>query len=299
MTMAYQFRGTGVAMVTPFKKDGEVDHDRLVDHTERLISNGVNYLVVLGTTAETPTLSAEEKNEVIRLVTGTNGGRIPVLVGAGGNNTRAAVEGVKTMDLEGVSGLLSVAPYYNKPSQEGMYRHFSAIAAVSQLPLMLYNVPGRTGSNIAADTVLRLAHDLPEKIVAVKEASGDFDQVMSIIRRRPDGFLVVSGDDSITLPLIGAGGDGVVSVIGNAYPGLFSTMVSAALEGAFDKARELHYRLLPMMKAIFKEGNPAGVKASMEIQGWIDHVLRLPLIPVSDQLYSEIRSLDRELQQGN
>ena len=284
-------------MVTPFRKDGEVDHDRLADHTERLIRNGVNYLVVLGTTAETPTLSAEEKNEVIRLVTGTNGGRIPVIVGAGGNNTRAVVEAVKTMDLKGVSGLLSVAPYYNKPSQEGLYRHFSAIAAVSQVPLMLYNVPGRTGSNIAADTVLRLAHDLPGKIVAVKEASGDFDQVMSIIRSRPDGFLVVSGDDSIALPLIAAGGDGVISVIGNAYPGLFSTMVAAALEGAFDKARELHYRLLPMMKAIFKEGNPAGVKASMEIQERIENVLRLPLIPVSDPLYSEIRSLDRELHQ--
>ncbi len=284
-------------MVTPFTKDGEVDHGRLADHTERLIQNGVNYLVVLGTTAETPTLSAKEKNEVVRRVIGTNGGRIPVIVGAGGNNTRAVVEAVKTMDLKGVSGLLSVAPYYNKPSQEGLYRHFSAIAAVSQVPLMLYNVPGRTGSNIAADTVLRLAHDLPGKIVAVKEASGDFDQVMSIIRSRPDGFLVVSGDDSIALPLIAAGGDGVISVIGNAYPGLFSTMVAAALEGAFDKARELHYRLLPMMKAIFKEGNPAGVKASMEIQEWIENVLRLPLIPVSDPLYSEISSLDRELHQ--
>jgi 4-hydroxy-tetrahydrodipicolinate synthase len=296
--MAYQFRGTGVAMVTPFKQNGEVDYDRLVDHTERLIRNGVNYLVVLGTTAETPTLSAKEKNEVVRRVTGTNGGRIPVIVGAGGNNTRAVVEGVKTMDLEGVAGLLSVAPYYNKPSQEGLYQHFSAIAAVSQVPLMLYNVPGRTGSNISADTVLRLAHDLPGKIVGVKEASGDFDQVMSIIRNRPENFLVVSGDDSIALPLIAAGGDGVVSVIGNAYPGMFSTMVAAAVEGAFDKARDLHYRLLPMMKAIFKEGNPAGVKASMEIQGWIENVLRLPLVPVSDPLYSEIRSLDRELHQG-
>lgn len=299
MAFEHQFRGTGVAMVTPFNQGGEVDYDKLMLHTDRLISNGVNYLVVLGTTAETPTLSAEEKKEVVRRVVEANGGRVPVIVGAGGNNTRSTVESVRSMDLNGVNGLLSVVPYYNKPSQEGMYQHFSAIAAVSEIPLMLYNVPGRTGSNITADTVLRLAHDLPDKIIAIKEASGDFSQVMRIIRDRPDGFMVVSGDDAISLPMIGAGGDGVISVTGNAYPALFSTMIAAALEGAFDKARELHYRLFPMMKAVFKEGNPAGVKASMEIQGWIENVLRLPLIPVTGDLYSEIRALDQQLRKGN
>jgi len=286
-------------MVTPFKRDGQVDYDRLENHTGQLINKGINYLVVLGTTAETPTLSAREKNEVVLRVVEANRGRIPVIVGAGGNDTQTIVESVKSMDLRGVDGLLSVAPYYNKPSQEGMYRHFSAIATASELPLMLYNVPGRTGSNIKAETVLRLAHDLPDKIVAIKEASGDFSQVMEIIKDRPEGFLVVSGDDSIALPMVAAGGDGVVSVIGNAYPALLSTMIAAALEGAFDKARELHYRLLPMMKAVFKEGNPAGVKASMEIQGWIENVLRLPLIPVSGTLYSEIRVLDQQLRKGN
>ena len=232
---------------------------------------------------------------MVRCVVDASGGRVPVIVGAGGNDTRATVESVISMDKAGVSGLLSVAPYYNKPSQEGMYQHFSAIAAFSDIPLMLYNVPGRTGSNISAVTALRLAYDFPGKIVAIKEASGDLDQVMGIIRERPEGFLVVSGDDAIALPLIALGGDGVVSVIGNAYPGHFSTMVAAALEGACEKARELHYRLYPMMKALFREGNPAGVKASMEVQGWIENVLRLPLVPVSDTLHREIAELDRLL----
>jgi len=285
-------------MVTPFNREGEVDHEKLMLHTDRLIRNGINYLVVLGTTAETPTLSAAEKNEVVRHVVEAGGGRVPVIVGAGGNDTRATVDLVRSMDLRGVNGLLSVAPYYNKPSQEGIYQHFSAIAAVSELPLILYNVPGRTGSNIRAETVLRLAADFPDKIVAVKEASGDLNQVMEIIGNRPEGFMVISGDDSISLSLIASGGDGVISVIANAYPALFSTMIAAALEGAFGKARELHYRLFPMMKAIFKEGNPAGVKAAMEIQGWTENVLRLPLIPVTGKLYAEIRELDRQLHQG-
>jgi len=295
MALAHQFTGTGVAMVTPFNPVGDVDFDRLILHTDRLIRNGINYLVVLGTTAETPTLSASEKSDVVRCVVDACGGRVPIIVGAGGNDTRSAVEMMKTMDLNGVNGLLSVAPYYNKPSQEGMYQHFSALAAVADLPVMLYNVPGRTGSNISAETVLRLANDFRGTIVAVKEASGDFEQVMDIIGKKPEDFLVVSGDDSITLPMIAIGGDGVVSVIGNAYPALFSTMVSAALDGSFEKARELHYRLSPMMKAIFKEGNPAGVKASMEIQGWIENVLRLPLVPATEKLYQEIRELDSKL----
>ncbi len=282
-------------MITPFSQNGEIDFDTLALHTDRLIKNGINYLVALGTTAETPTLSAGEKSDVVRCVVEANGGRVPVIVGASGNDTRASVESITKMDLNGIDGLLCVAPYYNKPSQEGMYQHFAAIGAVARVPVMLYNVPGRTGSNISSETTLRLAGDFQGTIVAVKEASGNFEQIMEIIRDRPEGFLVVSGDDSITLPMIAAGGDGVVSVLGNAYPALTSTMVAAALENALEKARELHYRLLPMMKAIFKEGNPAGVKASMEIQGWIGNVLRLPLIPATKKLYEEIAQLDRRL----
>jgi len=282
-------------MVTPFDQKGEVDYQALEMLTNRLINHGVNYLVVLGTTAETPALKEKEKEEVVRIVAAACGNRVPIIVGAGGNDTQAVCEKVKAISRDGIDGLLSVAPYYNKPSQEGIYRHFEAIASVSELPVMLYNVPGRTGSNISAETTLRLAHDFQGKIVAIKEASGNFDQLMEIIRLRPDGFLVVSGDDATTLPLIAAGGDGLVSVIGNAYPALVSTMVAAALEGAVDKARELHYRLLPMMRAIFKEGNPTGVKAAMEIQGMIKNVLRLPLVPATELLYKEIEGLNSEL----
>ncbi len=262
---------------------------------DKLINNGINYLVVLGTTAETPTLSPKEKADVVSCVVEACGGRVPIMVGAGGNDTRSVVELVKSMKIPGVDGLLSVAPYYNKPTQEGIYQHFAAIAAVAELPVMLYNVPGRTSSNMTSNTMLRLAHDFVGTIVAVKEASGNFEQLMDMLRDRPDNFLVVSGDDSITLPMISAGGDGVVSVIGNAYPSLMSTMAEAALSGDYEQARLVHYRLFPMMKAIFKEGNPAGVKASMEIQGWIENVLRLPLIGATSSLYQEITELDRQL----
>ena len=289
---AQNFSGTGVAMVTPFNRSGDVDFDKLTLHTERLIHNGVNYLVVLGTTAETPTLSAKERQDVVGCVVNACGGRIPIVVGVGGNDTRSAIEAMQKLEPRGVNAILSVVPYYNKPSQEGIYQHFSAVAAASDLPLVLYNVPGRTGANMTSQTVLRLATDHPDRIVALKEASGNFEQVMEILKDKPSGFQLVSGDDSITLPMITLGGSGVVSVIGNGYPGLFSTMVAAALEGAYEKARELHYRLFPMMKAIFREGNPSGIKASMEIQGWIENVLRLPLVPVTERLYREISELD-------
>jgi 4-hydroxy-tetrahydrodipicolinate synthase len=220
------------------------------------------------------------------------------MLGLGGNDTRTVIETIKKTDTGHLQGLLSVSPYYNKPSQEGIYQHYAAIASLSELPVMLYNVPGRTGSNISAETVLRLAADFEGSIIGVKEASGNFEQVMEIIRQRPGGFLVVSGDDAITLPLIASGGDGAISVIGNAYPAMTSLMIAAALDASYIKARELHYRLFPMMRAIFKEGNPAGVKAAMEIQGWIDNVLRLPLIPVSSALYQEIVHLDARLQEG-
>lgn len=282
-------------MITPFTQAGEVDLDTLGMLTDRLINHGVSYLVVLGTTAETPVLKDKEKEEVIRCVVDACGKRVPIIAGAGGNDTRAVVERVKTMNLNGIDGILSVAPYYNKPTQVGIYQHFAAISAVSEVPVMLYNVPGRTGSNISAETTLRLANDFQGTIVAIKEASGNFDQVMEIIREKPEKFLVVSGDDAITLALIALGGDGLVSVIGNAYPALVSTMVAAALEGAMEKARELHYKLLPMMRAIFKEGNPTGVKAALEIRGLIKNVLRLPLIPATEMLYQEIEALDADL----
>lgn len=285
-----------MAMITPFKKDGEVDFNHLMIHANSLIEGGVRYLVVLGTTAETPTLSSGEKAEVTRCVVEANGGRVPVMLGIGGNDTRHVIETIRNTDTKEIQGILSVSPYYNKPSQEGIYQHYAAIASVCELPIMLYNVPGRTGSNISADTVLRLASDFPGTIIGVKEASGNFEQVMELIKRRPEDFLVVSGDDAISLPMIAAGADGAISVIGNAYPAMTSLMIASALDGSFEKARELHYRLFPMMKAIFKEGNPAGIKAAMEIRGWIDNVLRLPLIPVSAALYQEISSLDRQLQ---
>lgn len=295
MATTSQFSGTGVAMITPFTQAGEVDLDTLGMLTDRLINHGVSYLVVLGTTAETPVLKDKEKEEVIRCVVDACGKRVPIIAGAGGNDTRAVVERVKSMNLNGIDGILSVAPYYNKPTQVGIYQHFAAISAVSEVPVMLYNVPGRTGSNISAETTLRLANDFQGTIVAIKEASGNFDQVMEIIREKPEKFLVVSGDDAITLALIALGGDGLVSVIGNAYPALVSTMVAAALEGAMEKARELHYKLLPMMRAIFKEGNPTGVKAALEIRGLIKNVLRLPLIPATEMLYQEIEALDADL----
>ena len=296
MTALKLFGGTGVAMITPFQSNGDIDFDQLTIQTDSLINQGIAYLVVLGTTAETPTLSATEKKDILSCVKDACGNRVPIMLGIGGNDTRSVVESVKNANPGIIEGILSVTPYYNKPSQEGIYQHFAAIAAVSQLPVMLYNVPGRTGSNISADTVLRLASDFQSTIAGVKEASGDFDQVMQIIASRPEGFLVVSGDDAISLPLIAAGGDGVISVIGNAYPAQMSTMVASALNGSYEKAREIHYTLLPMMKAIFKEGNPAGVKAAMEVQGLTANVLRLPLIPASSALQQEIVKLNSRLQ---
>jgi 4-hydroxy-tetrahydrodipicolinate synthase len=292
MAVSDQFRGTGVAMITPFHKDGEIDFDRLTLHADRLINQGIGYLVVLGTTAETPTLSGKEKEDVVRCVLDACGNRVPVMAGVGGNDTRAVTDALKNSRLKGVQGILSVSPYYNKPTQEGIYQHFAAVASISELPVMLYNVPGRTSSNITSETTIRLATDFEGTIIGIKEASGDLIQVMDIILERPGGFLVVSGDDALTLPMLSAGGDGVISVIGNAYPALMSTMVASALDGSYKKARELHYRLFPMIKAIFMEGNPSGVKASMEIQGWIENPVRLPLIPVTNSLYKEIARLD-------
>jgi len=285
------FRGTGVAMITPFKADGEIDFGSLEAHTDRLIEKGINYLVALGTTAETPTLSKEERAEVVRCISSKIAGRVPLVIGAGGNNTRAVIEDIRNIDTEKADAILSVAPYYNKPSQEGLYQHFSAIASTSELPVILYNIPGRTGVNISIDTILKLAGDFPGQIIGVKEASGDLNQIMNIILNKPEGFLVISGDDGLAFPVVACGGDGVISVAGNALPAELASMISAALDNKLEAAREMHYRLLPLIPLLFKEGNPTGVKALMEMKGMIENNLRLPLIPSSTKLNEEISRL--------
>lgn len=292
MSQKGKFVGTGVAMVTPFNNDGAINFGLLERHTDELIKHGIDYLVVLGTTAETPTLTKKEKLEIIDIVKRNAGSRVPIIVGAGGNNTAEVVEWIKEIGTRGIDAYLSVAPYYSKPSQTGMIQHFSAIAASSELPLMIYNVPGRTGSNIEAPTMLQLAHDLGEKVVGVKEASGNFQQIMEIQKDKPEDFLLISGDDAIALPMISLGCDGVVSVIGNALPALLSEMINDALAGDYVKAREKHFRILPLISAIFKEGNPTGVKALMEIRGYGDNNLRLPLITATSALYEQIKQLN-------
>lgn len=293
------FKGTGVAMITPFREDGAVDYNRLQNHVEQLIHHDVDYLVALGTTAETPTLSNKEKKEIVRVVTETNGGRVPVVVGAGGNNTSEVISWIREIGSNGIDGYLSVVPYYNKPGHQGMVEHFSAIATAADAPVILYNVPGRTGTNMEAETVLTLVAEHPGKIVAVKEASGDFRQIMQIIDQRPEGFSVLSGDDAITLPMIAAGADGVISVIANAMPKHFSVMVNDALNDDFTSARQNHYALLPLMHAIFREGNPTGVKALMELRGFGKANLRLPLIPATKGLTGEIAELLRSFQESS
>ena len=286
-------KGLGVAMVTPFDNERNVDYNALTKLTRYLIENGVDYLVVQGTTGESVTLSEEEKKKVLACVLKENNGQLPVVLGMGGNNTQALINKIKSTDFTGVDALLSVAPYYNKPTQEGIYQHFKAIAEVSPLPIVLYNVPGRTSSNILPQTVLRLASI--ENIIAIKEASGSFDQFMEIIGNKPDGFLVISGDDGITQPFIAVGGDGVISVVGNAYPRLFSDMVHAALKDEMSHSRTLHYKILPIIPLLFQEGNPAGVKEVLMHKGIGSNVVRLPLVSVSDGLKNQLLAEDAKL----
>jgi 4-hydroxy-tetrahydrodipicolinate synthase len=282
------FQGTGVAIITPFTNKGAVDYEALGNHVDRLIDNGIDYLVILGTTGEAVTLNAQEKNEVIRYILEKADGRVPAVIGMGGNNTNEVVDKIKRTDFKGIKGILSVAPYYNKPSQEGLYQHFKQIAEASPVPVILYNVPGRTGVNIAAKTAIRLATDL-KNIVAIKEASGDMDQAMELIANKPNNFDIISGEDPLTLPFISLGFAGVISVMANACPKPFSQMVKHALIGDMAKARELHYQLLPLMDMLFAEGNPAGVKAALSAAKHIENQLRLPLVPVSQELYKKIQ----------
>lgn len=286
--MQNKLRGMGVALVTPFKQDGEIDFDALKRLVEYQITNGTDYLVVLGTTAETPTLTEEEKEAVIQTVVSTVHGRVPLVLGMGGNNTRTLVNKIRTSDFNGIDALLSVTPYYNKPSQEGLYRHYEAIAKASRLPIILYNVPGRTGVNMLPETTLRLAHDFPN-IVAIKEASGNFTQIDDIIKNKPERFSVISGDDGITYPLLTLGAVGVISVIGNAFPYEFSRMVRLALNGDYQHALLIHHQFTELIKLLFVEGNPAGVKSMLAAMGFIENRLRLPLVPTTITTYEKIR----------
>ena len=290
-----KFTGTGVAIITPFRNDKSVDFKSLGKLIEHLIANGVNYLVVLGTTGESVTLSKDEKHAVVNFVIETVNKRIPVVVGMGGNNTQEVINTISTFSFDGIDAILSVAPYYNKPSQEGIYQHFKAIATASPKPVILYNVPGRTGSNISAETTVRLAKNV-KNIIAIKEASGNFNQLMQIIQNKPKDFDVISGDDAITLPLISIGGAGVISVVANAYPAQFSAMVDIALKGDFKKAAELHYQLFEMIQALFEEGNPPGIKAVLKMMNICDNSVRLPLMPVSEKLYKKLEGLAKAIQ---
>ncbi len=277
------FKGTGVALVTPFKKDLSIDFtalDRLVNHCTE---GGVDYLVVMGTTGENPSLSSVEKDQVLQAVKQANHKGVPIVYGIGGNNTAALVNEMQERNLDGVDALLSVSPYYNKPTQEGIYQHYKTLSENSPLPIILYNVPGRTSSNMSAETTLRLAHDF-ENVIAVKEASGDLDQVMKIINNRPEGFLVISGDDNLALPMIALGGDGVISVSGQAFPSVFTEMVNQALLGNVTAARPLHYRLYEITNMLFAEGNPGGVKVTLDLQDIMEPYMRQPLWPISKAL---------------
>ena len=277
-----------MALVTPFKQDGDIDFDALKRLVEYQITNGTDYLVVLGTTAETPTLTEEEKEAVIQTVVSTVHGRVPLVLGMGGNNTQSLVNKIRTSDFNGIDALLSVTPYYNKPSQEGLYRHYEAIAKASKLPIILYNVPGRTGVNMLPETTLRLAHDF-SNIVAIKEASGNFTQIDDIIKNKPERFSVISGDDGITYPLLTLGAVGVISVIGNAFPYEFSRMVRLALNGDYQHALLIHHQFTELIKLLFVEGNPAGVKSMLAAMGFIENRLRLPLVPTTITTYEKIR----------
>lgn len=279
--------GTGVALVTPFKKDFSVDVEALKRIVNYQIDNGIDYLVVLGTTGEPATLKKEEKELVIKTVIETNDGRLPLVLGVGGNNTAEVVEELETRDFTGFSAVLSVSPYYNKPTQEGIYQHFKAIAAASPLPVILYNVPGRTASNVLPSTVIRLANEF-KNIVAIKEAAGDIVQAMKLIQAKPKDFLVISGDDMVTLPMVLAGGAGVISVIAEGFPKQFSEMVRLGLQRKVDEAYELHYQIADSIDMIFEQGNPAGVKEIFKSLGLSENTVRLPLVNVNEDLAGRI-----------
>jgi len=289
-----KFRGLGIALITPFQTDGSIDFDALDRLVEYQIKGGTDFLCIMGTTAETPTLSRDEKRLLKEHLIERVAGRVPLLMGCGGNNTAAILEELRSENWKGIDGILSVCPYYNKPSQEGLYQHFAAIAKASPVPVVLYNVPGRTGVNMTAETTLRLARDF-ENIVAIKEASGNITQMDDIIKNKPQHFDVISGDDGITFPLITLGAVGVISVIGNALPAEFSRMVRLALKGEYNTSLTIHHKFTELFKLLFVDGNPAGVKAMLSEMGLIKNVLRLPLVPTRLTTMEKISQIVREL----
>jgi len=289
-----KFKGTGVAIVTPFKNDSSIDFaafGRVINH---VINGGVNYIVAMGTTGESVTLTKDEKKALISYVVEAIDSRVPLVVGIGGNNTQDVINCVRYANLTGVDGILSVAPYYNKPSQRGLFQHFKAIATCSPIPVIIYNVPGRTCSNISSEICLELAHEC-ENIVAVKEASGDISQIMRIIKGKPENFNVISGDDMMTIPIIAAGGSGVISVLANAFPAQCSELVSHSLKNNFKSAREIQFRFLEIIELLFIEGNPSGVKAMLNIMNICNNNLRLPLVPVSRAVQTRIQKAIEEV----
>lgn len=287
-------KGMGVALITPFKSDKSIDFEAFGVLIEYLIANDCDYLVVLGTTAETPTLSSMEKQQVKDFVRNKVAGRVPLIVGHGGNNTMGLIEELRSGDFDGFSAILSVVPYYNKPSQEGIYQHYKAIANASPLPVILYNVPGRTGVNMSAETTLRLAYEF-ENIIGVKEASGNITQMDDIIKNKPSRFEVISGDDGVTFPLLTLGAVGVISVIGNAFPKEFSRMVRLGLEGNYDAARAIHHKFTELFSLLFVDGNPAGVKCALHYMGFIENELRLPLVPTRITTTEKIQTVLKNL----
>ena len=288
------FKGLGIALVTPFNEDGSVDYKSLIRLVEYQLANGADFLCILATTGETPTLTDEEKQTIKETIVSLVNGRIPILMGCGGNNTASIVHELQTRDFKGIDGILSVCPYYNKPSQEGLFQHFKTIADATKLPVVLYNVPGRTGVNMTAATTVRLAHS-GENIVAIKEASGNLEQVDEIIKNKPSKFDVISGDDALTFPMVSCGAVGVISVIGNALPKEFSKMIRLQMKGEYDPARIIHHRFIDLFSLLFVDGNPAGVKAMLHEMGFIENVLRLPLVPMRIKNMQRMAEILKEL----
>lgn len=296
--MMKKFKGTGVAVVTPFKNDSSIDFAAMGRITEHLIKGGVDYIVLMGTTGEASTLNKDEKRALTSFVTELVNGRVPLVAGIGGNNTSETVSFIRHADFEGIDAILSVAPYYNKPSQRGIYQHFRQIAASSPVPVIIYNVPARTGSSILPETCLELARDC-ENIIGIKEASGNIENVLRILRNKPDNFFVVAGNDIDILPVIAAGGSGVISVLANAYPGEVTEMVNQALKNNYRSAREIQYRFLEMTELLFTDGNPSGVKAMLSNMNLCQNILRLPLVPVNRSVQSRIQKAMEAMGKGN
>jgi len=292
--MNSKFRGTGTAIVTPFYKEGNIDFNSFEKLIEYQINNGIKYIVFLGTTGEAVTLNRDERKAVINMAVEMVAGRVPVVAGVGGNNTQEIVNTIRDTDFEGVDAILSVSPYYNKPQQKGIFLHYKTIASVSPVPVIIYNVPSRTGSNIAAETTLRIAHEIPN-VIAIKEACRDFIQVGSIIKNKPKDFLVISGDDVTALPFMALGGDGVISVISNALPGEFSKMINLCMKREFDAAREISFRLMDIIDGIYADGSPSGIKAVLEMKGLCNNIVRLPLVKINKALQNHLAQLLDEL----